>query len=52
MTFEQIMENERFFPNPEQRQVIESTRNTVVSAGAGAGKTAVLSWRFLRLVMV
>ncbi|MBQ6124706.1 MAG: UvrD-helicase domain-containing protein, partial [Spirochaetales bacterium] len=51
MTFEQIMENERFFPNPEQRQVIESTRNTVVSAGAGAGKTAVLSWRFLRLVM-
>ncbi|MBP5162925.1 MAG: UvrD-helicase domain-containing protein [Spirochaetales bacterium] len=51
MTFEQIMENEKFFPNPEQRLVIESTKNTVVSAGAGAGKTAVLSWRFLRLVM-
>ena len=51
MTFEKIMENEKFFPNPEQRQVIESTANTVVSAGAGAGKTAVLSWRFLRLVM-
>ena len=51
MTFEQIMEKEKFFPNPEQRQVIESTTNTVVSAGAGAGKTAVLSWRFLRLVM-
>ena len=51
-TFEQIMKNEEFFPNPEQREVIESTKNTVVSAGAGAGKTAVLSWRFLRLVMV
>ena len=51
MTFEQIMEHEGFLPNPEQRKVIESTVNTVVSAGAGAGKTAVLSWRFLRLVM-
>ena len=51
MTFEQIMAQEGFLPNPEQRKVIESTANTVVSAGAGAGKTAVLSWRFLRLVM-
>ena len=51
MTFEQIMEKEEFFPNDEQRPVIESNVNTVVSAGAGAGKTAVLSWRFLRLVM-
>ena len=51
MTFKQIMDEEKFFPNPEQLQVIETTANTVVSAGAGAGKTAVLSWRFLRLVM-
>ena len=51
MTFEQIMQSEEFVPNMEQRPVIESVRNTVVSAGAGAGKTAVLSWRFLRLVM-
>ena len=51
MTFEEIMQKELFFPNEEQRPVIESTVNTVVSAGAGAGKTAVLSWRFLRLVM-
>ena len=51
MTFEQIMEKEGFFPNDEQKPVIESNVNTVVSAGAGAGKTAVLSWRFLRLVM-
>ena len=33
MTFEQIMEHEGFLPNPEQRKVIESTVNTVVSAG-------------------
>lgn len=51
MTFEQIMQSEGFTPNAEQRPIIESVRNTVVSAGAGAGKTAVLSWRFLRLVM-
>ena len=51
MTFEQIMKQENFIPNAEQRPVIESTVNTVVSAGAGAGKTAVLSWRYLRLVM-
>lgn len=51
MTFEEIMQKEGFLPNEEQRPVIESTVNTVVSAGAGAGKTAVLSWRFLRLVM-
>ncbi len=51
MTFEEIMQKEQFCPNPDQRKVIESTVNTVVSAGAGAGKTAVLSWRFLRLVM-
>ena len=51
MTFEQIMEKENFIPNAEQRPVIGSNVNTVVSAGAGAGKTAVLSWRYLRLVM-
>ncbi len=51
MTFDKIMQNENFTPNSEQLPVIEATRNTVVSAGAGAGKTAVLSWRFLRLVM-
>ncbi|MBQ6672163.1 MAG: UvrD-helicase domain-containing protein, partial [Spirochaetales bacterium] len=51
MTFAQIMEKEEFIPNDEQNSVIATTGNTVVSAGAGAGKTAVLSWRFLRLVM-
>ena len=51
MTFSEIMAYEGFIPNDEQLPVIESDCNTVVSAGAGAGKTAVLSWRFLRLVM-
>ena len=51
MTFSEIMHSEGFVPNIEQLPVIRSTANTVVSAGAGAGKTAVLSWRFLRLVM-
>ena len=51
MTFEQIMAQEKFIPNEEQRPVMEAVCNTVVSAGAGAGKTAVLAWRFLRLVM-
>ena len=35
----------------EQLQVVYSNVATVVSAGAGSGKTTVLSYRFLRLVM-
>ena len=37
--------------SPEQLAAVYSDRSTVVSAGAGAGKTMVLSLRFLRLVM-
>ena len=37
--------------NDEQRLAVDSDLNTVVSAGAGSGKTTVLSIRFLRLVM-
>ncbi|MBR1919551.1 MAG: UvrD-helicase domain-containing protein, partial [Spirochaetales bacterium] len=48
---EQMMRREKFPPNSEQLLAIDSSENSVVSAGAGAGKTAVLSWRFLRLVM-
>jgi len=35
---------------PEQNQAINEKRSCVVSAGAGSGKTTVLSERFLRLV--
>ena len=34
----------------DQRVAIESARNSVVSAGAGSGKTTVLSERFLHLI--
>ncbi|MDA3834606.1 MAG: UvrD-helicase domain-containing protein, partial [Spirochaetales bacterium] len=34
-----------------QRKAVFSDENTVVSAGAGSGKTTVLSYRFLRLVL-
>lgn len=37
--------------NEEQLAAVMSDENTVVSAGAGSGKTHVLSYRFLRLVM-
>lgn len=37
--------------NEQQKNVVVSDKNTVVSAGAGSGKTTVLSYRFLRLVM-
>ncbi|MCR5731818.1 MAG: UvrD-helicase domain-containing protein, partial [Sphaerochaetaceae bacterium] len=49
--FKRIMDLEGFCPNDEQLAVLDSSKNSVVSAGAGAGKTAVLSWRFLRLVL-
>jgi ATP-dependent helicase/nuclease subunit A len=37
-------------PLPEQQAAIDSIKNTVVAAGAGSGKTTVLSLRFLNLV--
>ena len=37
--------------NTEQLSVVFSDKNTIVSAGAGSGKTTVLSYRFLRLVL-
>ena len=49
--FRKIMASEGFLANDEQLAVIDTSLNSVVSAGAGAGKTAVLSWRFLRLVL-
>lgn len=36
--------------DPDQLEAVCADRNVVVSAGAGSGKTTVLSYRFLRLV--
>ena len=37
--------------NEEQKQAIKSNKNTVVSAGAGSGKTKTLSARYVRLII-
>ena len=50
-TFSELLESLEYPLSEEQRAVVYSDKNCVVSAGAGSGKTTVLSWRFLRLVM-
>jgi ATP-dependent exoDNAse (exonuclease V) beta subunit len=37
--------------NDQQRAAVNENKNTVVTSGAGSGKTTVLSYRFLRLVI-
>lgn len=37
--------------NAEQKEAIRSNKNTVVSAGAGSGKTKTLSARYVRLIV-
>ncbi|HCJ94178.1 MAG TPA: hypothetical protein DHV69_02890, partial [Sphaerochaeta sp.] len=37
--------------NEQQRAAVYCDRNCVVTAGAGSGKTTVLSYRFLRLIV-
>jgi ATP-dependent DNA helicase, uvrD/rep family len=37
--------------NVEQKEAIKSNKNTVVSAGAGSGKTKTLSSRYVRLIV-
>ncbi|MBC8452366.1 MAG: UvrD-helicase domain-containing protein, partial [Spirochaetes bacterium] len=37
--------------DPEQLAAVNTDRNSVVSAGAGSGKTTVLTYRFLRLII-
>lgn len=49
--FTSLLDNEEKKLNDEQRAVVFADKNCVVSAGAGSGKTTVLSYRFLRLVM-
>lgn len=41
----------KYPPDASQRKVIKSINNTVVSAGAGSGKTEVLATRFAYLLM-
>lgn len=48
---EYLAEHPEIRLNEEQLAAVMSDENTVVSAGAGSGKTHVLSYRFLRLVM-
>lgn len=45
-----MSEDKKKKPLPEQQKAIDSIKNTVVAAGAGSGKTTVLSQRFLNLV--
>lgn len=37
--------------DPDQKRAVETDGNLVVSAGAGSGKTTVLSYRYLRLLL-
>ena len=51
MTFEEFLGNSGRKLSDEQLKAVCSDRSTVVSAGAGSGKTMVLSLRFLRRVL-
>lgn len=48
---ERILEKDGRLLDDNQRAAVASDRTTVVKAGAGSGKTTVLSYRFLRLVL-
>ncbi len=51
MTFPELLEKTGRSVSPEQLDAILSDTSTIVSAGAGSGKTTVLSLRFVRLVL-
>ncbi len=51
ITFEQFLERVSLYPDEDQMRAINADANCVVSAGAGSGKTMVLSYRFVRLVL-
>ncbi|HPY44473.1 MAG TPA: UvrD-helicase domain-containing protein [Sphaerochaeta sp.] len=51
ITFEQFLERVSLYPDEDQMRAINADVNCVVSAGAGSGKTMVLSYRFVRLVL-
>lgn len=49
--FEELVSESGPTFSKEQKAAIYSDKNAVVSAGAGSGKTTVLSFRFLRLIL-
>ena len=46
-----VLEKNNVKLNAEQKEAVLTLENTVVTAGAGSGKTTVLAYRFLRLVL-
>ena len=51
MTFSELLEAKNIRLSDEQLSAVNADHAAIVSAGAGAGKTTVLSLRFTRLVM-
>ncbi|NCC63928.1 MAG: hypothetical protein EOM15_04660 [Spirochaetia bacterium] len=51
MQFEDILQKTQKNLDKDQLEAVYADTNCVVSAGAGSGKTTVLSYRFLRLVL-
>lgn len=51
ISFEDVMNQSSRRLDENQLKAVHCDRNCVVSAGAGSGKTTVLSYRFLRLVL-
>lgn len=49
--FEDILAQQGTLLDPDQKAAVYADENCIVSAGAGSGKTTVLSYRFLRLVL-
>jgi ATP-dependent exoDNAse (exonuclease V) beta subunit len=51
ITFEEVLSKTQRKLDKNQLEAVNCDTNCVVSAGAGSGKTTVLSYRFLRLVL-
>lgn len=51
MNFDNFIKTLEIEPDEDQKRAIKSLENVVVTAGAGSGKTTVLSYRFLYLVL-